>query len=196
MKKTPQDIHPRNKCAKFQLNRTIFEASRLLLSFSLVLAKNLSPGPKNQNFWKMKKIPPDIHPRTKCAKFQPNPTIFEVSRLPQSFSAKISLFWLKKLVPRPQKSKFLKNEKNTPRYSPKEQVCEISAKSDNFWSLQRAPKFWDIHLELLKECHINQWSKQRFSWGFTHQATIVAIILGKKGKFPQIFKTTNDLEVL
>ena len=33
----------------------------------------------------MKKTPPGIRPRNKCAKFQPNPTIFEVSRLPQSF---------------------------------------------------------------------------------------------------------------
>ena len=33
----------------------------------------------------MKKIPPDIHPWNKCAKFQPNPTIFEVSRLPPNY---------------------------------------------------------------------------------------------------------------
>ena len=26
----------------------------------------------------MKKATPNIHPRNKCAKFQPNPTIFEV----------------------------------------------------------------------------------------------------------------------
>ena len=32
----------------------------------------------------MKKIPSDIHPRNKCAKFQPNSIIFEVSRLPKS----------------------------------------------------------------------------------------------------------------
>ena len=85
MQKASLDIHPRNKCAKFQPNRTIFEVSRLPQSFNLVLAKNSSPGPKNQNFRKMKKTPPDIHPRNKCAKFQPNRTIFEVSRLPQSF---------------------------------------------------------------------------------------------------------------
>ena len=60
MKKTPPDIHQKNKCAKFQQNRTIFEASRQPQSFSLVLAKNSSPDPKNQNFWKMKKTPPDI----------------------------------------------------------------------------------------------------------------------------------------
>ena len=47
-----------------------------------------------------------------------------------------------KLVPRPPKSKFLKNEKNISRYLPKEQVCQISAKSNHFWSLQAAPKFW------------------------------------------------------
>ena len=33
----------------------------------------------------MNKSPPGIYPRNKCAKFQPNPSIFEVSRLPQSF---------------------------------------------------------------------------------------------------------------
>jgi len=33
----------------------------------------------------MKKTPPDIHPRNKCTKFQPNSTIFGLSRLPQSF---------------------------------------------------------------------------------------------------------------
>ena len=29
------------------------------------------------------------------------------------------------------------------RYSPKEEVCKISAKSDHYWSLQAAPKFSD-----------------------------------------------------
>ena len=85
-------FHPRNKCAKFQPNRTIFEVSRLPQSFSLVLRKNSSPGPKNQNFWKMKKTPPDIHPRNKCTKFQPNWTIFKVSRLPQSFRTDIHTY--------------------------------------------------------------------------------------------------------
>ena len=79
MKETPPGIHPRTECAKFQPNRTIFEVSSAPQSFSLVLAKNSSPGLKNQNFWKMKKTPPDIHPRNKCAKFQPNSTIFEAS---------------------------------------------------------------------------------------------------------------------
>ena len=31
-----------------------------------------------------KKNTTDIHQRKKCAKFKPNPTIFEISRLPQS----------------------------------------------------------------------------------------------------------------
>ena len=38
--------------------------------------------------WLQNIKPPDIHPRNKCAKFQPNMTIFDVSRLPD-------LFWLK-----------------------------------------------------------------------------------------------------
>ena len=85
MEKLLLDIHPRNKSVKFQPNPTIFEVSRRSQSFSLVLVKNSSPGPKNQNFEKMKKSPPGIHPWIKCAKFQPNRTIFKVSSLPQSF---------------------------------------------------------------------------------------------------------------
>ena len=41
----------------------------------------------------------------------------------------------------PKKTKFLKTENSTPRYSPKEQVCKISAKSDRFCGLQAAPKY-------------------------------------------------------
>ena len=40
--------------------------------------------PETPKFLKNEKTIPDIYPRNKCAKFQPNPTIFEVSRLPQS----------------------------------------------------------------------------------------------------------------
>ena len=80
-KNTP-DIHPRKKCTKFQPNPTIFEVSRLPQSFSLVLAKNSSPGPKNQNFWQMKKHL-KIFIQGRCV---PNfSQIFEVSRLPLSF---------------------------------------------------------------------------------------------------------------
>ena len=89
----------------------------------------------------MKKTPPGIYPRNKFTKFQHNPTIFESSRLPRSFRSilgPILSYWA-------QKTKFSKNEKNTPRYSPKEQVCKISAKSNNFWSLQAAPKFLGTH---------------------------------------------------
>ena len=50
------------------------------------------------------------------------------------------------LVPKPQKSKFLKNEKISPRYSPKEHVCKISAKSTIF-EVSRLPQSFrtDIH---------------------------------------------------
>ena len=41
-------------------------------TFSLVLAKNSFPNPKNQNFCNMKNITQDIYPRNKCLKFQPN----------------------------------------------------------------------------------------------------------------------------
>ena len=74
-------------------------------------------------------------------------------------SAKFDRFWglqaaLKfkphfglKLVPRPQKSKFSKNEKITPRCSPKELVYKNSAKSNHFWGLQAAPKFSGRHTD-------------------------------------------------
>ena len=39
-------------------------------TFSLVLAKNSFPNPKNQNFCNMKNITPDIYPRNNCLKFQ------------------------------------------------------------------------------------------------------------------------------
>ena len=53
--KTSLGIHPRNKCAKFQPNWTIFDVSRLPQSFSLVLAKSSFPGPKMKIFEKWKK---------------------------------------------------------------------------------------------------------------------------------------------
>ena len=72
MKKTPWGIHPRNKCTK---TPQIFTQGPSVQNFSQIqpflrspgcpkafqpkLAyfgwKNWSPGPKNQNFWKMKK---------------------------------------------------------------------------------------------------------------------------------------------
>ena len=85
-KNHPPDIYPRNKCAKFHKNRTIFEISRLPQSFTSVLGQKGSQGPKNEDFEKMKKTSPDIHIRNKCAKFQKNQSIFEVYGLPQSFS--------------------------------------------------------------------------------------------------------------
>ena len=59
------------------------------------LENNLGPknGPKMKILKKLKKhlkAPPGIHLRNKCTKFQPNPTIFEVYRLPQSFGTKFA----------------------------------------------------------------------------------------------------------
>jgi len=45
-----------------------------------------SQRPKNEDFEKMKKIPPGIHPIYKCAKFQHDWVMFNFSRLPQSFN--------------------------------------------------------------------------------------------------------------
>ena len=46
------------------------------------------------------------------------------------YPSDLASFW-RKLVPRPQKSKSLKNEKNTLRYSHKEKVCKVSTKFDS-----------------------------------------------------------------
>ena len=46
--------------------------------------KTESPGPKNQDFQKMKKRPPGIHPCYKCARFQTDLTIYAFNRAPQS----------------------------------------------------------------------------------------------------------------
>ena len=88
MKKTPPGIHPMNMCTKFQPYPMIFTfpsaPGRFWAHLGGFRAHNC---PENQNFQKMKKPAPGIHPRNKCTKFQPNPTIFRLSRLPQSFSA-------------------------------------------------------------------------------------------------------------
>ena len=98
----------------------------------------------------MKKTPPGIYPRNKFTKFQHNPTIFESSRLPRSFRSilgPILSYWA-------QKTKFSKNEKNTPRYLPKEQVYQISANSDNLWAFYAAPKFLGTHRHTDRHCQI------------------------------------------
>ena len=51
-KKSPPDIHPRNKCAKFQLNPTIFEVPWLAQRFSLVLEITCPQAPKIEIFEK------------------------------------------------------------------------------------------------------------------------------------------------
>lgn len=55
---------------------------------------HLSPGPKNQNLWKMKKTPQVfIHPRKKCAKFQPNHIIFNIHTYKQTDIIRFYLKW-------------------------------------------------------------------------------------------------------
>jgi len=53
-------------------------------------------------------ITPELNERNKCTKFQPNPTIFGLSRLPRKFSGQFG--------PRAQKGKFSKKKqkKKTP----------------------------------------------------------------------------------
>ena len=47
-------------------------------------SRNKYPGPKNQNFQKMKKAPPVIHSSYKCANFQTGLTIYAFPRVPQT----------------------------------------------------------------------------------------------------------------
>jgi len=65
--------------------------------------ENGSQGPEKEDFQKMKKLFRGIHPMYKCAKFQYDWTIFDFSRLHQSFWGK----W----VPRGQKGRFSKKRK-------------------------------------------------------------------------------------
>ena len=89
MQKALPGIYPRNKCTKFQPNRTMFDASSLPQSLSLVLAKRTRPQAiKIKIFKKWIKALPVIYQRNKCTKFQLNRTSFEAwCRLPQSFWA-------------------------------------------------------------------------------------------------------------
>ena len=140
LKKHPQVITQETSIPNFRTSDNFWDL-QAAPKFSVILGPRPSPGPKNQNFQKMKKTPPGIYPRNKFTKFQHNPTIFESSRLPRSFRSilgPILSYWA-------QKTKFSKNEKNTPRYLPKEQVYQISANSDNLWAFYAAPKFLGTH---------------------------------------------------
>ena len=81
-KNTP-DIHPRSKCAKLSQIRPILRSSGRPKVQASLWRKTRPQTPKISNFVKNEKTPQYIHPRKKCDKLQRNPTIFEVSRLPQ-----------------------------------------------------------------------------------------------------------------
>jgi len=67
---------------------------------------------KNKN----KKTPPNIHPRNKCAKFQSNPTIFGLSRLPCKFSCQFGP-WGPKMKNFQKKKKQTNKKTKKPRYN-------------------------------------------------------------------------------
>ena len=133
MEKCPQVF--RSKCAKFQSNRIIFEMFSLPQSFQPRFGAKTRPQAPKMKILKKWKTQPKVF--TQWASVQNFSQIGPFLKSPGCQPC-----FGEKLVPRPQKSKFSKNEKNTPRYSPKEQVCQISAKSNHFWSVQLAPKFW------------------------------------------------------
>ena len=55
---------------------------KLSIGLLVAIEKNSFPTPQNQGFWiKKRKL---INQRNKCAWFEPNQTIFEVSRLPRN----------------------------------------------------------------------------------------------------------------
>ena len=89
----------------------------------------------------MKKHPQILTSNIRCAKFQPNPTIFVVSRLSQSFR----LILEKTCAP---KIKFFEKWKNSPDIYPMNKYTKFQPNPTDFWSLQApAPKFWDIHTD-------------------------------------------------
>ena len=134
MKTSPSDIYPKNKCAKFHSNPNIFGVSRPV-SYThlrahetvLDLVCRLLLEKKTQIFTEGTSVP----------NFSQIRPFLEVSRLPQSFS----LVLAKNSSPGPKNQNFQKIKKNILGYSPKEQMYQISAKSDHFYSLQTASLF-------------------------------------------------------
>ena len=95
-----------------KLDHAFSSASR---RFSVYLgSRTRSPRPKSHNFLKMEKAPPRIHPSYKCAKFQ---TFDDLGFLRAPRRSLIDL--RSGMGLQPHTSKFSKNEKSTPKDSPK-----------------------------------------------------------------------------
>ena len=98
-KKNTSGIHPSSKCAKSQTNLSIYGFPSVPRKFSVHLGSRASsPGPKNQNFQKMKKTLPGIHPSYKCSTFQ----WFRPFTLPESAPKVSSSFRVQDWAPKVQ----------------------------------------------------------------------------------------------
>ena len=100
-------------------------------------SRTTSPGPRNQNFQKMKKRLPGIHPSSVCAKFQ----TFDYLCLPWNTLKVFVPFRVQNWAVPAQNVKFSKTEKNTPRDSPKQYAYQIFHKNRQIRQIFFPPKF-------------------------------------------------------
>ena len=114
-KKAPQRFRPSYKCAKFQKVLAVQGFPRVHRKILVHLGSKIGfPGPRNQNFQKMK-TPTGIHASYKCATFQTDLTIYAFPRVPQKFLVHLGS---RTGSPGPRNQNFQKmRKKNHPRDS-------------------------------------------------------------------------------
>ena len=144
-KKNTSGIHPSSKCAKSQTNLSIYGFPSVPRKFSVHLGSRASsPGPKNQNFQKMKKTLPGIHPSYKCSTFQ----WFRPFTLPESAPKVSSSFRVQDWAPKVQNKKYSKNKKkkkNTSGIHPSSK-CAKSQTNLSIYGFPSAPRKFSAHL--------------------------------------------------
>ena len=113
---------------------TIYAFPRAPLMFSIHFgSRTKSPGPKNQNFQKIKKLL-GIHPYFKCAKFQTDLTIYGFPRALRMFSVNLG-------SPGPKNKNFQKMKNTAPGILPK---CGKFQTDLTIYAFPRAKAFWSI----------------------------------------------------
>ena len=137
MKKAPSGIHPSYTCAEFPTDLTIYAFPRVPQRMVHSGSRTTSPGPRNQNFQKMKKRLPGIHQSSICAKFQ----TFDYLCLPWSTLKVLVPFRVQNWALPAQNLKFSKTKKNTPRDSPKLYAYQIFHKNCQICQIFFLPKF-------------------------------------------------------
>ena len=133
-KKHPQVFTQGRSVQNFSQIRPFLKSPGCSNVFSLVLGLKLVTTPLKIKLLKNEKKDPQgrsVQNFSQIERFLKSPA------RPKVFSLVLVL----KVVTTPliKNQNFEKNEKNTPRYSPKEEVCKISAKSNDFWSSSRRP---------------------------------------------------------